>query len=262
MTRIAKEVKMKNTASILTATAAGLVLSTAAFAADLPSKSAPAAAAPAAAAVSLDNTLQVEIDPEFRISNSGINKGKVANAVVDDAAFVKYSHTFMGQFVVSGLLQGTNRVGNGGGSSIYQSEIGFGYKYAVGNGVTVTPGVSIGEAWGATKFGSKSNTAVPFATAANTANSSETYYAATLNVDWKINDQFTWNVLGLRYRDAFNAQYNTPKASTGVTYALSKADAVYVVGGYAWKNLYSNSIKLSNEYADKFNVGLGFKHSF
>ena len=255
---------MKTLFSILTASAAGLFLVGAAKAADLPSKSAPAAAAPAAAApVSLDNTLSFEWDPEFRISNTGINKGKVGNATVDNVGVVKYAHTWFGSLVTGVNYLFTNRVGNGGGSELSQGELAVGYKFPVGGGVTITPGATIGYAWGATKFGSTSTSYVPFTTiSTTTGNSAEAYYAFTLAADWKINSQWTWNVVQLRYRDAFNSYYNTPKVQTGVTYALTPSDAVYGIAGYAWKNLYNHDIQLSNNYADKWNLAFGYKRSF
>ncbi|GEM_PF-2000564 len=258
---------MKNTVSILTAAAAGLVLSSAAFAADLPSKSAPAAAAPAAAPASLDNSLSFEWDPEFRVSNSGINSGKTANAIVDNVGVVKYAHTWFGSLVTGVNYLYTGRVGLTAGAGVNQGEVSqgefaVGYKIPVGGGVTITPGATIGYAWGATKFGSTSNTKTPFTAATSTGNSAEAYYAFTLAADWKINSQWTWNVVQLRYRDAFNSYYNTPKVQTGVTYAITPSDSVYGIAGYAWKNLYNHDVQISNNYADKWNLAVGYKRSF
>lgn len=259
---------MKNIVSILTASAAGLVLASAAFAADLPSK-APVVAAPAAAAPSLDNTLSFEFSPEFRANNPASSNnsnnggaGKTTGAVVDDYAKIAYSHTFMGTWVVGGMGQWTDRVGNGGGSQVAQSEINVGYKWKVLPSLTITPGAGVGYLWGTPKVAGQCWNVEPCPSMKRDDGKSVSYYFFTLNADWKIDSNWTWNVIGLRYRDAFSFYWNTPKVSTGVTYNFSPADAVYVSGGMAWKDKNSHSVELSSAYEDKYNVAIGYKRSF
>jgi len=54
------------------------------------------------------------------------------------------------------------------------------------------------------------------------------YYFFKLNADIKLTDIVTWNAVGLRYRDSFDAadRYDTPEVSTGVTFNVTEQHSV------------------------------------
>ncbi len=239
---------MKIVPSVLLATVASFVLVGAASAADLATVAAPVPAVPAA---SLENTLSLEFTPEFYATNySGFNNTtKPSGALADDVFKLAYSHTFAGVWVLGGNVAYTKRTSYDSNRDAWQVEVNGGYKFKFGD-FTLTPGAGIGYGWGYSKI--------------NPANAwaEEAYYFVTLNGDWKINSNWTWNAFSLRYRDAFNVDWNTPKVATGVTYSILPSDAVYANVGYSWKNKFSHDLELGNDYADKYSISVGYKHSF
>jgi hypothetical protein len=74
--------------------------------------------------------------------------------------------------------------------------------------------------------------------------------------DLKLNSQWTWNIFDLRYRNAFDFTWITPKVATGLTYEWNPGNSVFGNVGYAWKDTGSGLL------GDKINVGFGFRHSF
>jgi hypothetical protein len=207
-----------------------------------------AAAAPAApAAPALTDTIGIEFSPEFYASNS--TSGKADGGVVDAYAKLSYSHTFDGAWVVGGAYQFTQRAAVDYDSSVSQFEVNGGYKLKM-DALTITPGLGLGYAIGTPKI-------------ATDANASEAYYFATLNFDYKIDSKWTVNALQLRYRQSFDGYWFTPKVGTGVTYAITPADAIYVALGYAWKDSTDhNGTVMNGNNADKQNIAIGYKHSF
>ena len=85
---------------------------------------------------------------------------------------------------------------------------------------TLRPSVAIGNTGGTTGLG-----------ASSTANAY--YYALYLAGDLKLNSQWTWNMFELRYRDAFDYTWITPRGATGLTYEWSAGNFVYGNVGYA-----------------------------
>jgi len=84
------------------------------------------------------------------------------------------------------------------------------------------------------------------------------YYFVQGALDWKLDSNWTWNVVSVRYRNAFNLTWITPKVSTGVTYTFDANNAVYANVGYAWKDNGNGQGLL----ADKWNIAAGYKYSF
>ena len=72
----------------------------------------------------------------------------------------------------------------------------------------------------------------------------------------KLNSQWTRNMFELRYRDAFDYTWITPKVATGLTYEWSAGNSAYGNEGYAWKNTGSGLL------GDKYYVAVGFRHGF
>ena len=224
---------------LLIASAAGaLALGTsAAAAADLaayPSPPAPTAAPPTS------TTFSIETDPEFYAADK--SPSQPAGTMADDFVKVAISHTFGGVWVLSGSLQPQIDIqSNGGDKYRYYAEGDLGYKIKL-NSFTLTPTVGIGDVWGDTGITSASVSAV--------------YYAFFLAGDWKLSSKWTWNVFNVRYRNAFDYTWITPKVSTGVTYNINSQNAIYTSIGYSWKDT-GAGLK-----PDKVNVGLGYKYSF
>ena len=163
----------------------------------------------------------------------------------------RLSHSFSNNVVLGGDIQYTQRaVIAGVSSSVDQAEITLGYKLKL-DAVTLTPGVLLGYGFGDEP---KINPAPGLAAAQN----ADAYWAVTLNGDFKINSQWTWNVFSLRYRNAFDYTWITPKVSTGVTYNIDKTDAVYFNVGNAWKDKGDGNGLLE----DKYNIAVGYKYSF
>ena len=60
----------------------------------------------------------------------------------------------------------------------------------------------------------------------------------------------------LRYRIAFDYIWITPKAATGLTYALDSNNSVYANVGYAWKDTGKGLL------GDRINFSIGAQHNF
>jgi predicted porin len=212
----------------LAAGISALAIQGAAFAADV---------VPAPKPAAKNNTISLEFSPEYDAS--------AANAGwKDDYLKAAISHTFDNNFVVGAAYQHTWR----STSTAEQIEATIGYKIKNGP-FTLTPSVLLGYGFGDQP---KINPASGHAT------DPETYYAVSLAADYKIDDNWTWNVFNARYRNAFDVTWITPKVSTGITYKFNSSSAVYANVGYGWKDS-GNGAGLQ---ADKWNVAIGYKFSF
>jgi hypothetical protein len=242
---------------------------TVASAADLPAKSPPAPP-------TIDATpwlFALEFYPEFYAINQdphdsrlGKPSKKPANGIDDYYGKANLSYTFDNNWVVTGSLQGQikkNKDANGNftaDSYEYYAEATVGYKFNWSH-FTLTPSAGLGYTWGATGI---------YGHTAGVTNRDAAYYVAYLAGDWKLNASWTWNVFNLRFRDAFNYVWVTPKASTGITYNITAHDAVYITGGYAWKELDKSGQQskppfnplFGNLDPDKWSIGVGYKHAF
>ncbi len=197
-------------------------------------------------APSASNTIALEVNPEFY--GVADPKGRFSVGDIDDVNYkLALSHSFSNNVVLGGDIQYTQRIPVGGvSSSVDQAEITLGYKLKL-DAVTLTPGVLLGYG-----FGDE-----PKINPANNFNS-DAYWAVTLNGDLKLNSQWTWNVFSLRYRNAFDYTWITPKVATGITYNIDKTDAVYLSVGNAWKDKGDGNGLLE----DKYNIAVGYKYSF
>ncbi len=190
-------------------------------------------------------TLSIEGSPEFFAINNGSNS---ARDLADSYFKVGVSHTFENNFVGGISVQPTFKTG---GKEQYYTEATVGYKVKLSDVFSLTPSVGIGYTWGTTGIikGSDKNADVA-------------YYLVSLAGDWKLNKQWTWNVFNVRYRNAFNATWDTPKVATGVTYNIDSFNAVYANFGYSWKKVDTTKSPYDSLSADKFNIAIGYKHSF
>jgi hypothetical protein len=148
------------------------------------------------------------------------------------------SYTFASGFVWGGSFQDTIRPD--GEDPGYQLETTLGYKWKVSKSFTLTPAAGVGLAFGRAKIDPSD------------AENDAWYYLVSLAGDLKLSKKWTWNVFNVRWRDAFEYKWETPKVATGITYAITSTDSIYTNVGYGWKN----------GVADKINWAVGYKHAF
>ncbi|BCH05051.1 hypothetical protein MesoLj131b_70500 (plasmid) [Mesorhizobium sp. 131-2-5] len=190
-------------------------------------------------------TIGIEGSPDFYAINNGSN---TARSLADTYFKFSVSHNFENNFVGGIFFQPTFKTG---GKSQYYGEASLGYKIKLTDAFTLTPSLGLGYTWHDTGIikGSDADAQVP-------------YYALYLAGDWKLTKQWTWNVFNLRYRNAFNATWETPKVATGVTYNIGSTNAVYTSIGFSWKKIDTAKAPYNDLSADKFNIAIGYKHSF
>jgi len=190
-------------------------------------------------------TIGIEGSPEFYAIDNGSN---AARSLADTYFKFSVSHTFENNFVGGVSFQPTFKTG---GKTQFYGEATLGYKIKLTDTFTLTPSLGLGYTWHDTGIvkGSDTNSQLP-------------YYALYLAGDWKLNKQWTWNAFNLRYRNAFNATWETPKLTTGVTYNIDTYNAVYANFGYSWKKAETTKAPYDQLAADKFNFAIGYKHSF
>lgn len=181
-------------------------------------------------------SIGLEVSPEFYATTKGANK---AGDYADTAIKGSLGYTYDKVWVLNGSFQATLK---NNGTQQYYAEGGAGYKLKLGD-FTLTPSAALGETWDATGLGTNGN-------------SSALYYALYLAGDLKLDSQWSWTVFNLRWRDAFDYQWETPKIATGLTYAFSDTDKLAVNLGYSWKNTGSGW------NGDKINIAFALKHSF
>ena len=212
-----------------------LSMATSAFAADL--VEAPPPAAPTW-------TIALEGDPEFYAIDNGSN---TARSLADTYFKLSVSHSFDNNFVGGIFIQPTFKTG---GKSQYYAEASLGYKIKITDAFTLTPSVGLGYTWHDTGIIKDAD-----------ANANVPYYALYIAGDWKVSKQWTWNVFNFRYRNAFSTTWETPKLTTGVTYNIDSTNAVFASVGYSWKKTDTTSAPYNELAGDKWNIGIGYKHS-
>ena len=132
------------------------------------------------------------------------------------------AHAFDNGVVVNAFIQPQQNFHPGADDEWrYYTEGDMGYKAKLSDSFTLTPKAGIGYVWGDTGIeGGKE----------------ALYYALYLAGDMKLASNWTWNMFSLRYRNAFNFEWVTPKVSSGLTYKISDTSSLYGNFGYSWKN--------------------------
>ncbi len=259
----------------------------AALASDLPLKAKKKAAAPVAPVVTVahakaaatpapapkTNSISVELGPELYGSGTMNNAGKPTGAIKDWTGKVGYSHTFEGVYVAGASYSHTafynlGETGATGSTSAASdksaAEASVAYKYKMGD-FTITPGAALGYAWGWVKIDNEGGykcSSLSSSSSNGYCYNPEAYYVATVALDWKVSSDITWNVIGLRYRDAFSGNWNTPKVSTGATVSLTPEDSLYASISYSYKNYKDHTLQVSPDYDDVTGITFGYKHAF
>ena len=191
---------------------------------------------PRAASVWGTTTIGIEASPEFfALTDSSHAAGSYANT----EAKLGVTHAFANNWFVGGLFQVSVK-NNNTYQNYVEGSVGYIFDF---DKFKLKPSAAIGDTGGATGLG-----------ASSTANAY--YYALYLAGDLKLNSQWTWNIFEVRYRNAFEYTWITPKVTTGLTYEWSPGNFVYSNVGYAWKNTGGGLI------GDKVNVAVGFRHRF
>jgi hypothetical protein len=214
-----------------------------AFAADLPITTAPAKSAPAAPAAT-STTIGLEVGPEFFADPANAKYGQVNDGYFKGSL----SESLGNGFSVGTSLQLVDKVSNTPATYQYLVDVTAAYKFKLDDNFSITATGGVGYTWG--------NTGYTGGTASSSGVDPFVYYFATAALDDKIDSNWTWNIVNVRYRNAIGVTWLTPKIQTGITYNIDKQNAVYANIGYAWKDS-GSGLK-----ADKFNVAVGYKYSF
>jgi hypothetical protein len=144
------------------------------------------------------------------------------------------SHTFDGGLIFGGSFQYSDTTFSDRASQNLEETVG--YRVPLGAAFSVIGSAGIGEHWQ-----QNPGTAFP-------------YYVLRLAADFKLTQTMTWNVISLRYRDAFdhNDNYDTPQIATGVTFNIDGQSSVSAKIMRNWKDGQPSST----------GVALGFKQRF
>jgi hypothetical protein len=218
------------------------LLAAPAFASDLPKAPDAPKPAPAPAATT---TIGLEVSPEFFGDPSKSTYGSLNDAYFKGSI----SESIAPGWTAAASLQLVDKLSNN--PVTYQALIDgtLAYKAKLNDNLSVSLTGGLGYTWGNTGYtgGVKNSTGVdPFA-----------YYFVSAAFDAKLDSSWTWNVVNVRYRNAFGVIWVTPKIQTGITYNIDKTDAIYANIGYAWKDNDGTGLK-----PDKINVAIGYKYSF
>ena len=181
-------------------------------------------------------TIAVEASPEFYAISSSTH---AAGNYADTQAKLKITHSFASNWFLSGTAQVKFKEHD---AQQFYGEGSVGYRFDIGN-FALKPSVAIGDTSGSTGLG-------------KAGNANAVYYALYLAGDLKLSSQWTWNMLDLRYRNAFDYTWITPKVATGLTYEWRPGSAVYWSVGYNWRD---DGVGVPGK---KVNIALGLKHSF
>jgi hypothetical protein len=245
----------------------GLAASTPVLAADLSTPEPAAPAAPAAPAPT-HWSLGIEWSPEFYAINEDPHDSpstKPKNGIATYSSKASLSYTFDTPWVIGGSFEGEikkNRDSNGdfiANTYQYYVEGTVGYKFKW-DAFTLTPSAGVGYTWDATGI---------YGDTSEDKNRAALYYALYLSSDWKLNQQWTWNVFNLRWRDAFSFTWKTPKITTGVAYNINSRSSIYANVGYSWKEVSSvgqaSTPPFNPNYGsldpDKLDIAIGYKYT-
>jgi hypothetical protein len=190
-------------------------------------------------------TFSIEVSPELNAVDSGTNLAGNLNNIYYKAGL---SYRFTDNFLGGVSFQHSFK--NGGGAQYY-AEGTLGYSFKLTDDFSLTPSAGAGYTWDDTGIIKGTNT-----------NASIGYYVLYLAGDLKLTSKLTWNAFNLRYRNGFDATWETPKVATGLTYAVDSDNSVFINAGYAWKKLATTTPPFNELSGDKINLAVGYKHSF
>jgi len=181
-------------------------------------------------------TIGLEAGPEFHATTQGSAE---AGSYADTSIKGSLGYAFDSNWLLNGAVQVDLK---SNATQQYYVEAGIGYKFAFGD-FSLTPQAALGDTWDATGLGEDGD-------------ANALYYALYLSADVKLDSHWAWTIVNARWRDAFDYQWQTPKLSTGLSYAFSDAAKLAVDAGYSWKN------SGDGYYGDKVNLSAAFKYAF
>jgi hypothetical protein len=190
-------------------------------------------------------TFGFEVSPEFYATSKA---GSYASGDLADTVLkLSLSKALKDGFSVAGSLAETMREPStkGVASTYNQFEVKVGYKWKATPQLSVPMSATLGYAFGEMPKIDPNDPTAP-----------EAYYAVNIGADYKINSAMTFNVIDVRYRNAFDVQWETPKVTTGFTYAMSPTGSIYANFGKSWKNTGTGY------NPDKYSLAFGFKFLF
>lgn len=161
-----------------------------------------------------DWTASLESGPEWYATSRGNHK---AGDYSDTYVAPSLSYAFAPDWALNGLFQATFYKD---GTQQYEAEAGIAYTIQLG-ALALSPQAAIGDTWDATGLG-------------ESGKANAVYYALYLSADLTLNKQWSWTLFSVRWRDAFNYEWQTPALTTGIRYALSDAVGLNLDAGYSW----------------------------
>jgi len=212
-------------------------------------------------------SLGIEISPEFYAIDQSTStpSTKPAGSLASTVVKGTLSYGFSDNWAIRGSLEDEIKINRSiptGGTNFddtyqYFAEATVGYKFKL-DAFTLTPWAGLGYTWDATGINGNS---------ADSINNDAGYYVFYLEGDWAFNENWTWNVFNLRYRNAFGYTWETPKVSSGITYHIDSQNLVYANVGYAWKKLSdrggtTSGPNIGSLDGDKWDLAVGYKRAF
>jgi len=170
--------------------------------------------APPPAKISLSDTFTTEFGEDFRAVEPHDNS--------DWWLRFDLAHAFDDGWSVNMYFQPQRDFHDSGDKWKYYTEGDVSYKVKLNDYFSLTPKAGIGYVWGDTGVTPDNDPAV--------------YYAFYLAGDLNFSKNWTWNAFNVRYRNAFEFEWETPKVTTGITYTFNDYSSLYVNAGYGWKN--------------------------
>jgi hypothetical protein len=156
---------------------------------------------------------------------------KVSTGNYTDTYFkANYAHTFANGLIWGGLFQYTFKPSD----DQYQTETTLGYKWQLNNIWAVPFSGGVGYLWDQKQ--------------SSTPSQQFAYYVMNVGLDMKLSENWTWNVVSGRYRDAFEGGWQTPKVATGLSYHIDRQNSIYGSVGYGWKNGAPDKLTLAAGY--------------
>jgi hypothetical protein len=152
----------------------------------------------------------------------------------DTKVQINAAHTFNNNIVLFGSFETEITASDGVASFNLESTLGYSRTVGV---VVLSGSAGVGERFQGTQ-----------------ATDDFPYYVLRVGLGIDLDKRWTWDAIGYRYRNAFNAanDYNTPEVSSGFSLKIDDAQSVYTKYYYTW----------SDGSPDSQGIKIGLTHSF
>ena len=144
------------------------------------------------------------------------------------------THTFDGGMILGGSFQYNDRAFSNRVRENLEGTLG--YRVPFNKTFSLNGGAGVGEHW-------RQNPTAAFP-----------YYVLRIGADIDLSQAVTWNVISLRYRDAFDPRerYNTPQVATGFTYKLDEKNSISAKIMRNWRDGSPSSTGISLGFRQRF----------